>query len=76
MAWTLVGIAIGHWLVRQNRDPRRLTRAFVICGVVGAAMVGGVKLVRFINPYIVRYPSEVAQQMGWGRSSIGWARSA
>ena len=46
MAWTLVGIAIGHWLVRQSRDPRRLTRAFVICGVVGAAMVGAVKLVR------------------------------
>jgi uncharacterized membrane protein len=66
MAWTLVGIAIGHWLVRQNRDPRRLTRAFVICAVVGAAMVGGVKLVRFIDPYIVRYPSEVAQQMGVG----------
>jgi uncharacterized membrane protein len=66
MAWTLVGVAIGHWLVRQNRDPRRLTRAFVICGVVGAAMVGGVKLVRFIDPYIVRYPSEVAQQMGVG----------
>ena len=40
MAWTLVGVAMGHWLVRQNRDPRRLTRAFVICGLVGFAMVG------------------------------------
>jgi len=66
MAWTLVGVAIGHWLVRQNRDPRRLTRAFIVCGVVGAATVGGVKLVRAIDPYIVHYPSEVAQQMGVG----------
>jgi uncharacterized membrane protein len=66
MAWTLVGIAIGHWLVRQNRDPRRLTRAFVICGVVGLAMVAGVKVVRAINPYVIHYPSEVAQQMGVG----------
>lgn len=66
MAWTLVGVAIGHWLVRQNRDPRRLTRAFVICGVVGLAMVAGVKVVRGINPYVIRYPSEVAQQMGVG----------
>ena len=66
MAWTLVGVAMGHWLVRQNRDPRQLTRAFVIVAVVGLAMVGGVKLVRAINPYVIRYPSEVAQQMGVG----------
>lgn len=66
LAWTLVGVAIGHWLARQNRDPQRLTRAFILCGVIGAAMVAGVKLVRFIDPYIVRYPSEVAQQMGVG----------
>ena len=74
MAWTLVGIAIGHWLVRQNRDPRRLTRAFVICGVVGVAMIGAVKLVRSIDPYIIRYPSDVAQQMGPGTFfyRLGW----
>jgi uncharacterized membrane protein len=74
MAWTLVGIAIGHWLVRQNRDPRRLTRAFIICGVVGLGMVGAVKLVRAIDPYIIRYPSEVAQQMGPGTFfyRLGW----
>ena len=66
MAWTLVGVAIGHWLVRQNRDPRRLTRAFVVIAIVGLAMVGGVKLVRAINPYVIQYRSEVAQQMGVG----------
>src|SRR6478752_4661046 len=46
MAWTLAGIGLGHWIVRQNKDPRRLTRAFIICGAVGLAMVGAVKLVR------------------------------
>jgi len=64
MAWTLVGIAIGHWLVRQSSDQRRMTRAFVICGVVGLAMVGAVKLQRRIDPYLIRYTSDLAQQMG------------
>lgn len=74
MAWTLVGIAIGQWVVRQNRDPRRLTRAFLVCGAVGLAMVGGVKLVRSIDPTIIRYSSEVAQQMGPGTFiyRLGW----
>jgi len=66
MAWTLVGIAWGHWLARQSGDRRQLTRAFVVCGLVGAAMVGAVKLVRGIDPYIILYPSDVAQQMGPG----------
>jgi uncharacterized membrane protein len=64
MAWTLVGIAIGHWLVAHSRDPRRLTRAFVICGAVGLAMVAAVKLQRRINPYWIPYTSDLAQQMG------------
>ena len=66
MAWTLVGIAWGHWLARQSGDRRRLTRAFIVCGLVGAAMIGAVKLVRGIDPYIILYPSDVAQQMGPG----------
>jgi len=64
MAWTLVGVAIGHWLARQSGDQRRLTRAFVICGVVGVGMVGAVKLQRRIDPYLIRYASDLAQQMG------------
>ena len=64
MAWTLVGIAIGHWLARQSGDARRLSRAFIICGVVGAAMVGAIKLQRRIDPYLIRYSSDLAQQMG------------
>jgi uncharacterized membrane protein len=64
MAWTLVGIAIGHWLVRQSRDPRQLNRAFVICGLGGAALAVAIKTALWIDPYLIRYPSEVAQQMG------------
>src|SRR5262249_30848837 len=64
MAWTLVGIAIGHWLVRQSADPRRLNRAFIICGAVGLALVGAIKLQRRIDPYLIRYTSDLAEQMG------------
>jgi uncharacterized membrane protein len=64
MAWTLVGIAIGHWLARRSGDARRLMRAFVICGAVGLAMVAAVKLQRRIDPYLIRYSSDLAQQMG------------
>ena len=77
MAWTLVGIAIGHWLARQSRDRRRLTRAFVICGVVGAAMVGAVKLVR--RNRSLHHPLPVGGRAAdgrRGRSSIAWDRSA
>jgi len=44
----------------------RLTRAFVISAVAGAAMAGTVMLIRRVNPYIIHYPSEYAQQMGPG----------
>ena len=64
-AWLLVGIAIGHWWARASRDGR-LTRAFVIGAVGGAAMAGTVMLIRRMNPYIIHYPSEYAQQMGPG----------
>jgi uncharacterized membrane protein len=64
MAWTLVGIAIGHWLVRHSGDARRLSRAFIICGAVGLVMVAAVKLQRRFNPYLIPYTSDVAQQMG------------
>jgi uncharacterized membrane protein len=65
-AWPLVGLAIGHAWVRASRDSRRLTRAFVLSGVAGFALWGAVVLVRRWNPYIIRYPSELVQQMGPG----------
>jgi uncharacterized membrane protein len=64
-AWLMIGIAIGHWWARENRAGR-LVRAFVISAVAGAAMAGTVILIRRYDPYIIRYPSEYAQQMGPG----------
>ena len=66
LAWPLIGVALGHCWVRQSRDPRRQARAFVLTGIVGAAMTGAVILVRRIDPYIIRYPSDMVQQMGPG----------
>src|SRR5262245_28394969 len=64
-AWLMVGIAIGHWWARENRKGR-LGRAFVVSAVAGVAMAGTVILIRRYDPYIIRYPSEYAQQMGPG----------
>jgi uncharacterized membrane protein len=65
-AWVLVGVAIGHYWVRSSGDARSRAKAFVISGVAGLAMMGAVIVVRRINPYIIRYPSDVVQQMGPG----------
>lgn len=65
-AWPLVGVALGHWWVRASRDPKRLGVAFLLTGLGGLALTGSVILVRRIDPYIIRYPSELVQQMGPG----------
>jgi uncharacterized membrane protein len=65
-AWPLVGVAIGHYWVRQSRTQRRQAIAFVVTGVVGLAMTGATILVRRHFPHIIRYPSDVVQQMGPG----------
>ncbi|MEA2699912.1 MAG: hypothetical protein QOI66_4183 [Myxococcales bacterium] len=65
-AWPLVGVAVGHYWVRQSREPRRQARAYALTALVGAALTGTVILVRRIDPYIIRYPSELVQQMGPG----------
>jgi uncharacterized membrane protein len=64
-AWVLVGIAVGHWWTRANRDGR-LGRAFVLSALGGAALTGTVMLIRRYDPYIIRYPSEYVQQLGPG----------
>jgi len=64
-AWVLVGIAVGHWWTRANRDGR-LGRAFIITALGGAALTGTVMLIRRYDPYIIRYPSEYVQQLGPG----------
>jgi uncharacterized membrane protein len=65
-AWTLAGVAVGHYWVRQSRDPDRQAMAFFLTGVAGLALTGAVMLVRRIDPYIIRYPNDVVQQMGPG----------
>jgi uncharacterized membrane protein len=66
VAWPLIGVALGHWWVRASRIPGKLARAFLITGVVGFAMTWAVILIRRADPYIIRYPSDVVQQMGPG----------
>ena len=64
-AWLLVGIAVGHWWARENRKGQ-LGRAFVVSAAVGAVLMTAVILTRRYDPYIIRYPSDYAQQMGPG----------
>ncbi|HSZ80971.1 MAG TPA: heparan-alpha-glucosaminide N-acetyltransferase domain-containing protein [Polyangia bacterium] len=65
-AWAFVGLAIGHVWVRASREPRREALTYLLTGVVGLALMGVVMLVRRWNPYVIRYPNEVVQQMGPG----------
>jgi hypothetical protein len=52
--------------VRSSGDARKQAVAFVITGVVGILLMRAVGMVRAYNPYIIRYPSELVQQMGPG----------
>jgi uncharacterized membrane protein len=65
-AWPLVGVAVGHFWMRWSGDVRRRAIAFTLTGVAGLAIAGAVILVRRIDPYVIRYPSELVQQMGPG----------
>jgi uncharacterized membrane protein len=65
-AWALLGVAIGHLWVRFGRDPRGQARVFLLSGLIGVATTATVILVRAIDPYVIRYPSDLAQQMGPG----------
>jgi uncharacterized membrane protein len=67
-AWPLIGVAVGHYWVRasQGNDRRRQAIAFLLTGLAGAALTLTVIIVRRIDPHIIRYPSELVQQMGPG----------
>lgn len=82
--WPLAGVAVGHLWVRSSRDPRRQAWAFVGTGLAGAALIAIVSTIRKIDPHVIRYPSELVQQMGPGSffyrlgmngiaAFIGWA---
>lgn len=66
LAWPLAGVLIGHYWVRSSTDARKQAIAFVLTGVIGWLMMRGVETVRHFNPYIIRYPSDLVQQMGPG----------
>jgi uncharacterized membrane protein len=66
LAWPLVGVLVGHFWVRSSTDARKQAIAFVVTGVVGWLMMRAVGMVRAWNPYIIRYPSDLVQQMGPG----------
>ncbi len=65
-AWMLVGVAVGHLWLRFGRDAAGRARVFLLSGVIGGAMTGTVILIRRLDPYVIRYPSELVQQMGPG----------
>jgi uncharacterized membrane protein len=65
-AWAFMGLAIGHVWVRASREPRREALVWILTGAAGLALMGAVILVRKWNPYLIRYPNEVVQQMGPG----------
>src|SRR5207237_550936 len=65
-AWALVGVALGHFWVRQSRDRRGEARVFLLTGVLGVATTAAVIAVRSVDPYVIRYPSDLVQQMGPG----------
>lgn len=65
-AWPLIGIVIGHIWARAGLDPRRQAWTFIATGLVGVALIAIVDFIRRIDPTIIRYPSELVQQMGPG----------
>jgi uncharacterized membrane protein len=66
-AWSLAGVAVGHlWFRASRTSPRREALTFVLTGLVGLALMTAVLLVRRWNPYVIRYPNDIVQQMGPG----------
>jgi uncharacterized membrane protein len=65
-AWALVGVVIGHLWLRHGRDAAGQARVFRLTGLLGALCVAAVLVIRNLHPQIIRYPSEMVQQMGPG----------
>jgi uncharacterized membrane protein len=65
-AWAPVGLVVGHLWLRYGRDAAGQARCFRLSGLVGAAFLAAVLIVRHVSPQIIRYPSELVQQMGPG----------
>src|SRR6185436_12295091 len=64
-SWALLGVVVGHlWIRASKRYGQR--RVFLGTGLAGVACLLGVNGVRAIDPYIIRYSSDLAQNMGPG----------
>jgi uncharacterized membrane protein len=64
--WSLAGVVIGHFWVRASTSPGRQARAFTLTGAAGLAVILIIELIRKIDVNVIRYPSELVQQMGPG----------
>jgi len=64
-AWGLLGVVVGHLWIRLTRRYGQ-ARVFLVTGALGVLSTGTVKLVRAIDPYVIRYSSELTQNMGPG----------
>lgn len=64
-AWPLIGVLLGHLWVRQSRAGHQ-ARVFLLTGAAGLLTTATVMLVRRLHPHVIRYPSELVQQMGPG----------
>ena len=65
-AWAQVGLVVGHLWLRHGRDAAGQARCFRLSGLLGAVFIAAVLIVRELDPQIIRYPSDVVQQMGPG----------
>jgi fucose 4-O-acetylase-like acetyltransferase len=65
-AWSLLGVVVGHLWLRHGRDQQGQRRCFAGGLLLGVLFIATVVTIRAINPEIIRYPSDVVQQMGPG----------
>ena len=64
--WPLAGVILGHFWARASSSPGRQARAFLLTGAAGLAVILVIELIRKIDVDVIRYPSELVQQMGPG----------
>jgi uncharacterized membrane protein len=63
--WGLLGVVVGHLWIRLTRKYGQ-ARVFLATGALGVLSTGTVMLVRAIDPFVIRYSSDLAQNMGPG----------
>jgi uncharacterized membrane protein len=64
-SWGLLGVVIGHLWIRLSKRYGQ-GPVFLVTGVLGVLSTQTVRLVRYFDPYVIRYSSELSQNMGPG----------